>query len=165
MLRDVVAAEYHVRDLDSGDPVSDDGGLRPLFRERLPQFDWNTIETGAVASGVPDANYCCGGVEGWIEFKQTSGWTVPLRPVQVGWILRRVRHGGRVLVGLRQLASPGPRVERRDRLWLLSGSAARELKTLGVGDSKKLPPGTVLGHWDGGPAGWDWDAVSDLLLS
>jgi hypothetical protein len=144
---------------------SDDGGLRPLFRERLPQFDWNSVETGAVSGGVPDSNYCCGGVEGWIEFKQTSGWTVPLRPVQVGWILRRVRHGGRVLVGLRQRRSPGPRAEARDRLWLLAGGSARELKTIGVADAGKLPTGSVLGWWDGGPARWDWAAVSDLLLS
>jgi hypothetical protein len=144
---------------------ADDGGLRPLFRERLPQFDWNSVETGAVSGGVPDSNYCCGGVEGWIEFKQTAGWTVPLRPVQVGWILRRTRHGGRVLVGLRQRRSPGPRAEARDRLWLLAGGSARELKTIGVGDAGKLPTGSVLGWWDGGPARWDWAAVSDLLLS
>lgn len=145
--------------------VKDDGGLRKEFRDRLPQFDWNTIETGAVAGGVPDSNYCCGGVEGWIEFKRTPGWTVPLRPAQVGWILRRVRHGGRVLVGLRQVCSPGPRVEKRDRLWLLAGASARQLKECGVVDWSALPPGTVLGWWDGGPAAWDWGAVSDLLLS
>lgn len=145
--------------------MSDDGGLRPEFRTRLPQFDWNSVETGMTAGGVPDSNFCCGGVEGWIEYKQTAGWTVPLRPVQVGWILRRVRHGGRVFVGLRQRRSPGLRVEARDRLWILSGSAARELKQLGVADSGKLPAGAVLGWWDGGPAAWDWAAVSDLLLS
>lgn len=142
----------------------DDGGLRKEFRDRLPQFDWTSIETGAVAGGVPDSNYCCGGVEGWIEFKWTKGWTVPLRPAQVGWISRRVRHGGRVLVGLRQRCPPGPRTEARDRLWILAGGAARELKVNGVGDSKRLPPDAVLGWWDGGPARWDWSAVSDLLL-
>lgn len=145
--------------------MSDDGGLRPLFREHLPQFDWTSVETGATAGGVPDSSFCCGGCEGWIEFKWTGGWTVPLRPVQVGWISRRVRHGGRVFVGVRQLASPGPRRDRRDRLWLLAGSAARELKVLGIADHSRLPEGAVLGWWDGGPARWDWAAVSDLLLS
>ena len=145
--------------------MSDDGDLRPLFRAHMPHFDWNSVETGATGGGVPDSNYCCGGVEGWIEFKQTTGWTVPLRPVQVGWILRRTRHGGRVLVGLRQRASPGPQREARDRLWLLAGSSARELKQMGVSDHQRLPVGTVLNWWDGGPAGWDWAAVSDMLLS
>jgi hypothetical protein len=143
----------------------DDGGLRAEFRAHLPQFDWNSVETGMIAAGVPDSNYCCGGCEGWIEYKKTTGWTVPLRPAQVGWILRRARHGGRVTVALRQLASPGPRRDRRDRLWLLAGGAARELRTLGIGDHVRLPVGTVLGCWDGGPAAWDWAAVSDLLLS
>jgi hypothetical protein len=76
-----------------------------------------------------------------------------------------VRHGGRVLVGLRQRAPPGPQRVARDRLWLLTGGSARELKTVGVQDAARLPVGTVLGWWDGGPAGWDWDAVSDLLLT
>jgi hypothetical protein len=143
----------------------DDGGLRAEFRNRLPHFDWASIETASTAGGVPDSNYCCGGCEGWIEFKRTAGWTCPLRPAQVGWIARRVRHGGRVAVGLRQQAPAGPRRDRRDRLWLLAGSAARELKSQGVGDAARLPPGTVLGYWDGGPAGWDWAAVADLLLS
>lgn len=144
--------------------MSDDGGLRPEFRSRLPQFDWNTVETGAVAGGVPDSNFCCGGAEGWIEFKWTAGWTVPLRPAQVGWILRRVRHGGRVFVGVRQRRSPGPRVEGRDRLWLLQGGAARELKVRGL-EYASAHPEVLLGWWDGGPAAWDWSAVSDLLLS
>jgi hypothetical protein len=144
--------------------MSDDGGLRPEFRSRLPQFDWNSIETGAVSGGVPDSNYCCGGVEGWIEFKWTAGWTVPLRPGQVGWICRRVRHGGRVLIGVRQRRSPSPRVEGRDRLWLLQGSAAREFKVRGLEHANKCPE-TLLGWWDGGPSKWDWAAVSDLLLS
>lgn len=79
-----------------------DGGLRIIFRRHIPEADWQSIETGGVSRGVPDANYCLDGHEGWVEFKRTDGWTVPLGKEQSAWITRRVRHGGRVLVGVRQ---------------------------------------------------------------
>jgi len=71
------------------------GGLRQLFRAKLPGFDWVSIESGSTGGGIPDSNYCVRtnditGIEGWIEHKQTDGWAVTLRPEQVGWIARRV---------------------------------------------------------------------------
>lgn len=129
-----------------------DGDLRRLFREHLSQFHWVSIETGACAPGTPDSNFCREGSEGWVEFKQTSGWTVPLRPAQIAWLDRRGRAGGRVYVAVRR------RTADIDELWLLEGSAARQLRAGG------LRGGHVLGVWSEGPSSWDWDAVAAVLV-
>jgi hypothetical protein len=131
-----------------------DGNLRHIFRERLPKAHWQSIETGAVGPGVPDSNYCLpGGAEGWIEFKQTAGWAVTLRPAQIGWLMRRSRAGGRVFVAVRQARPP------EDMLWLALGGHAALLRDGGL---KKAP---VLGVWAGGPANWPWETVQGLLAA
>ena len=66
------------------------------------------IETGSIAEGVPDVNYCFQGLEGWVELKYGK---VPLRattevfksqpgmrPAQIDWILYRGKVGGRVFI-------------------------------------------------------------------
>lgn len=132
--------------------MSSDGGLRLIFRQKLPAAHWTPIETGATAAGVPDVNFCfSGGIEGWIEFKKTTGWSVGLRPAQVGWLLRRTRLGGRAFVAVRQLRAG------QDWLWLLQGSDSRSLKDGGL---KRVTP---LGVWSGGPAKWSWETVQRLL--
>lgn len=129
-----------------------DGGLRALFRARVPPpAHWQSVETGGTSRGVPDSNVCCAGTETWIEFKTTRGWTVPLRPEQVGWIVARTRHGGRCLIATRQLGG------MRDDLWIHDGRWARELRDGGL--LAALP----RGRWDGGPESWDWTAVRRLL--
>lgn len=142
-----------------------DGGLRSLFRERLRQgFHWQSIETGLTGLGVPDANFCCSGAEGWIEFKQTDAWAVTLRPEQAGWIYTRWRAGGRVLVAVRRQHSGGPRKgDPVDELWLWSGQWARELKRDGMlqPSSPHIAPIAV---WSGGPGGWDWGDVRARVL-
>ncbi len=141
--------------------MTDDGGLRPMFRARLRQFAWTTVETGATQDGVSDSNYLSrGGIEGWIEFKQTSGWTPKIRPGQVGWILRRARYGGRSWIAVRRWCVQGPRREAADELWLVPGVYARELRAGGL-----RPLREVVGTWPGGPARWDWDAVAALLVT
>lgn len=158
-----------------------DGGLRPIFRDKLRVgFDWTSVETGGTGRGVPDSNYCAKvemtagmaldpvldvsatvvkGVEGWIEFKQTSGWACTLRPEQVGWLVRRSMHGGRVFVATRRYHDGHSRAEATDELWLHSGQWARELKSEGL---RAVDP---LGVWHGGPSGWDWDEIRRLLCS
>jgi hypothetical protein len=136
-----------------------DAGLRAIFRERLPQFDWCSIESGTTGRGIPDSNYCADGMEGWIEFKATPGWTCPLRPEQVGWLARRARYGGRVWIAVRQRGTPRT---PRDRLWLIPGDMAREAKAHG------LEP--LLSHrrawkWEAGPSQWNWDSVATALTS
>jgi hypothetical protein len=139
-----------------------DGGLRALFRQNLPRFDWCSIESGTTGGGIPDSNYCALGVEGWIEFKQTPGHAVTLRPEQVGWIMRRVRYGGRVWIAVRQQALAGPRRDARDVLWLISGRLAKEAKVGGL-RGLEWHGDTLIEH--GGPAQWDWDAVAATLVS
>jgi hypothetical protein len=141
-----------------------DGGLRQLLRQNIPRAHWVPIETGGTGRGIPDMNYCLDGAEGWIEGKQTSGWTVDLRPEQVAWLERRARAGGRVLIAVRRVCAPGPRRVGADELWLLRGSQARMAKTLGLRGA--TPEGELLlGVWSGGPARWDWDEVCAHLVA
>lgn len=135
-----------------------DGNLRPIFRDRLRVgFDWTSIETGSTILGVPDSNYCVDGIEGWVEFKQTSGWSCTLRPEQVGWHLRRQAHGGRSFVATRRWHDGHSRSDAVDELWLHHGSLVRELKTEGLRGAEPL------GHWHGGPGHWNWEEVRRIL--
>jgi hypothetical protein len=139
-----------------------DAGLRSIFRSSLPDIDWFSIETGGTGRGIPDSNGCVGGVEFWIEYKQTDGWAVTLRPEQVGCISRRVRHGGRVWVAVRQHCEAGPRRTARDVLWLVPGGLAAQAKAQGL---KALEGSSGVLTWHNGPARWDWAAIRSALLS
>lgn len=139
-----------------------DGGLRGLFRERLRRgVHWQSVETGGTGRGIPDSNFCIlGGLEGWIEFKQTSGWAVTLSPEQAGWHLLRWRHGGTTLIGTRRRHDGGPRKgDPVDELWLHEGRWARELRRDGLRSSDAV----ALGVWSGGPGRWDWEGVREAL--
>lgn len=94
-----------------------------LIQKNLPEVHWQRIETGGTGLGIPDLNYCCDGVEGWIELKSVaSGWQVGLRPEQVAWLARRERAGGRTFVAVRRIES----------IYLYRGTAAAELKVDGL---------------------------------
>lgn len=137
--------------------MSIDGKLRPLFRQHLPGIHWVSIETGGTGRGIPDSNGCGGGVEFWIEYKQTSGWTVDLRPEQVGWLLQRARFGGRVFIAVRRAKEQGARTIACDELYLIDGKNAREAKVSG------LRGAPLLGRWEGGPSRWDWPQIDTIL--
>lgn len=140
--------------------MSSDGGLRAEFRDRLPHFDFQSVETGGTGLGVPDTNFCYNGAEGWIEFKQTDAWAVPLRTEQTGWLACRARHGGYVYVGVRRWHDGGPRRGPPvDQFWLLAGGASVAIKQNGLVREAKY----VLGVWDDGPGRWDWEAISKIL--
>lgn len=139
-----------------------DGGLRKLFRQRLPG-DWQSIEAESIGRGVPDANYCINGFEGWVEFKQTTGWTVDLRPEQVAWMQRRARNGGKVTIAVRQKAKESIRREARDVLWLFKGSEAAIWKENGLEPIPELYPAKPLLVHSGGPSLWDWDRIASCL--
>jgi hypothetical protein len=82
---------------------SSDNGLRAIFKANIKEFHWTPVETWALTSGVPDTEYCTPeGVTGWIEFKAWyPGKQCPrLRPAQIGWIEKRLRHNGRVFIGV-----------------------------------------------------------------
>lgn len=132
-----------------------DGGLRAIERKYLPELNWQAIETGFIAQGVPDMNYCFNGAEGWVENKVAHGWVVStLKPAQVGWALRRTRAGGRVFFAIRR----APKGD--DELWVVPGKMARELIDFGL---RKIPPRYRFGA--GGPGKWGWEEVKTLLTS
>lgn len=142
--------------------MASDGGLRPLIRQRLPGVDWCTIETGLVASGVPDLNGCCGGIEFWVECKLTTAWAVEVRPMQVGWHLRRTRAGGRTWFAVRRRCTAGVHRSAADELWLIRGAAAARLRAGGLRGIS--PNDDVAGMWVGGPARWAWGEVAVHLV-
>lgn len=136
-----------------------DDGLRPLLHSGVAGVHWQAVETGLTGAGVPDSNGCAEGVEFWVESKATDGWAVKFEVFQVGWHLRRTRHGGRTFVAVRRRHDGGPRRGPAvDELWLFAGAWVRELSDGGL---LAAPP---IGRWTGGPARWDWAEVRDLLL-
>jgi len=136
-----------------------DGGLRQLFRKHIVGVDWVSIESGSTGSGIPDLNACYKGIEFWVECKQTSGHTVTLSPLQVGWILRRVRHHGRVWIAVRQKAQRGPRREPRDVLWLIPGHGAMLAKEHGLAANID-----GMEDYHGGPSKWPWQSIASKLI-
>ena len=132
--------------------------LLPLARVSDAQLQ--RIELGAVGPGVPDVNYCIGGMEGWLELKATENWSVPFRPGQPGWIARRVRAGGRVFILTRRRHGGGPRKgEPVDELWIHKG---KEVLAVNSGDLRSAETALWLA---GGPRNWDWAAVQQVLVA
>jgi hypothetical protein len=129
-----------------------DGGLRSIFRDYLPRLHWQSIESALMGGGIPDANYCCDGIEGWIEYKQTKVFSVKFRPDQVGWHEYRSRKGGRTFVAVRREWGQG------DSLYIYRGRDIRLVKLHGV----KAPP---LAYFAGNPSQWDWRRIENILLS
>lgn len=141
--------------------MADDGGLRPMFRDRLRAgFQWTSVESGMTGGGIPDAEFCAEGVARWIEYKQTSGWTCPLKKEQSAWHAVRALRGGVSFVATRRWHAGGPRKGAAvDELWIHRGSDAPALRKEGLRSAEPL------GVWCGGPAAWDWAAVRAVLLS
>lgn len=131
-----------------------DGGVYAEMKKHLPsRIHFQRIETGITGGGIPDINYCCDGIEGWIEAKKTSGWKVKIRPEQCGWALRRHRAGGRTFFAVRRITTSD------DQLYLIRGRDARELLDLGL---RPFFPTDLVG--ESGPANWDWPEVLRRLL-
>jgi hypothetical protein len=139
-----------------------DGGLSQLFQANLRGFHWQRIETGGTGLGIPDLNYCCRGVEGWVELKLTQAWSVPLRPEQVGWLMRRSRAGGRCHIAVRRRAPAGQRRTACDELWLLPGGMAQAAKEAGLRALQEHPDISI---WGGGPSNWSWTELASKLTS
>lgn len=143
--------------------MSIDGGLRALFHTRLKNNShFQSIETGGTGLGIPDTNYCISGVEGWIEYKATSAWSVGVRPEQNSWHRTRTARGGRTFFAVRRQHDGGPRKgDAVDELWLCHGRWSWALMAGGL----QHPEIKWLGVWSGGPARWDWDAVRQILTA
>ena len=139
-----------------------DGGLRQVFRQRLPQVHWQSIEVPAINKGVPDCNGCYKGVDFWVENKLTHGWTIGLRTEQAAWLTRRARAGGKARIAVRRVVKAGPRKGAAvDELWILDGKYAdRSIRVNHLHSSAN----SVLGVWTGGPARWQWTEVLAALM-
>lgn len=138
-----------------------DGGLRPLFHNNLRRgFQWTAVESGGTILGIPDSEFCSGGLSRWVEYKQTSAWSVGIRKEQASWHQVRHMRGGTSFIAVRRQAAEGVRRgAAADELWLFLGEHAQELKNVGLRGG--VP---CLGIWGGGPSAWDWDAVRGHLL-
>jgi hypothetical protein len=134
-----------------------DGGLRPLFVEHIKTAHFQAIETWSTGQGVPDCNVCLRGTETWIEFKTTATNALRISTEQVGWIERRLRAGGRVLVIVRWRCTAGPRRQARDELLIFDGADVRALMLGGISAA------VSLARWDGGPRSWDWNVIVKML--
>lgn len=137
-----------------------DGGLRSIFRLKLPRFHWQAIESGLTGGGIPDSNYCYIGKEGWIEHKlstTTPRLSYPLSPDQIGWHERRYRAGGRTFIAIRFRHPGGPRKGKAvDALFLYPGSKVRSVALLGL----SVAP---LARFEGGPSRWPWAKIAEIL--
>jgi hypothetical protein len=139
-----------------------DGGLRALYRKHLPGFQLTAIESATTSPGVPDTEYCSPyGTQGWIENKRSDAWAVTIRPLQVAWISRRARLGGRVFIAVRRLTKGGPKTQAADELWLIHG---RAVEALCDGGLRAVRSDFVLCVQSGGPEAWDWGAIKDHLI-
>ena len=141
---------------------SPDDGLRAELHSHLRAgWHWQAVETGGTGLGIPDSNFCGpGGAEGWVECKATEAWSLSLRTEQVGWLCRRAHVGGRVWIATRRRHDGGViRGAAVDELWLHWGGWARELEAGGL---RAVEP---AGVWSGGPSGWDWSGVAEVLVS
>lgn len=137
--------------------MSTDGDLRILFRRHIVGH-WTPVETAGTVGGVPDHNFLVGGAEGWIENKQTHAWAVGMRPLQVGWLDRRAREGGRAFVAVRRWKRP----DGADELWLIGAEGAKSLADSGL---RGVAPPVLRGRWSGGPSSWDWSEVRRILCA
>jgi len=136
-----------------------DGDLRTLFRNKIKEWQWTSIETAGTATGVPDSEFCTPqGIQGWIEFKVTHGFSVNLSPLQVAWLDRRCRYGGNAWIAVRRLPTAKMYVDV-DELWLMSGSHAANLKAFGL----KGIPEDQRKFWCDGPGNWDWGEIAKRL--
>lgn len=141
--------------------MNKDGDLRAQFRDHLPAFHWQAIETGLLGRGIPDMEYCYRGAQGWVENKKTDAWAVDVRPEQVAWLLRRRRAGGRAFLAVRRYNVARQRVGAYDELWLLRGEYAIEVQEVGL----RCDPRAIIGVWRGGPRAWSWAEVQAHLTA
>ena len=125
--------------------------FRRTFRKSLPQVHWATVESRTTESGIPDINGCLLGVEFWVECKTTKAFAVVMRPMQISWILRRVRHGGKVIIAVRKKNT------KVDELYLIDGKHVKQL------NEKGLHGFPCIGT--GGPSQWPWPDIAKAICS
>ncbi len=135
-----------------------DGGLRAEIRSRVKGPQWVSIETGLTEQGVPDMNCAYRGHETWIECKRTKASAIKFQPNQLGWIMTRIRQGGRCLVAVRHLRKTSARLLPADSLYVYDGRVVIQLQQSGLAVQDGL---LMLSH--GGPGAWDWERFIFLI--
>lgn len=141
--------------------MSTDGGLRQVFTKHVRDAHWQAIESWSTGQGVPDANYCLEGCDGWIENKTTSWWSLqhPLSPEQVAWGERRSRVGGRYLMAVRRQFDASPRRGAAvDELAIFGPEVLRQIAT--TNSIRDVVPRL---YCTGGPSRWNWDVIRVLM--
>lgn len=139
--------------------MKSDGGLRQIWRARMPAVHWSSIETGGSEPGVPDMHGCLDGIAFWVEDKLSTGWAVEVRSAQIGWLARYTRQGGRAFIAVRRKVEAGPRRGGAvDELWLFDGSLGSQLNREGLQKTHRLL------FTEDGPAKWRWDLVRKIFL-
>lgn len=110
--------------------------LREFLKKQLKNIcHFQRIETGSVASGVPDLNLCYRGVEYWVELKMIKGTKISFRPTQIPWNIHRAKAGGRNFV----LAA-----DNKGQLHIWHGRFVQQLMDRGLnGDVPRL---TLMGE-------------------
>lgn len=137
-----------------------DDNLRSIIKDHLRHIDWQSIESALTGGGIPDLNGCCDGVEAWVECKRASAWTVKIRPAQIGWSKKRIRHGGRVLLAIRKRHDGGARRGAAvDEFFLFNGELMHEINQNGF---QSYAPRV---HEKGGPSRWDWSAIQQAIFA
>ncbi|WP_321471058.1 hypothetical protein [uncultured Paludibaculum sp.] len=120
-----------------------------------PGVDWMRLEN-LVGTGMPDINGCLNGVETWVETKLVKGNRLRFEPTQPAWIMKRVRHGGRVFVFARH----------QDTFLLWAGWPSAWTRT-----AKPLSDGgTSVDYRDAGPVlvidrPYDWKLLMEVLFT
>lgn len=128
-----------------------DGGLRSLFRSKIKDAQWTSIESPMTAGGIPDSEVCfSNGSSCWVEFKKSQGWVVHVRPLQIAWHEQRSRLGGRSFIAVRRTA------KLEDELYIFAGEDARVLSQKGLTTRPLL-------MWRGGPSQWSWPMIEGIL--
>jgi hypothetical protein len=133
-----------------------DGGLRKEFRLGLPQYQWTSIETAGVSTGVPDSEFCSPwGKQGWIEFKRTHAYAVNITSFQVAWLMRRCRYGASAWIAVRRIPN-AKKWEGIDELWFMNGDQADALFYNGL-------EGVHATCWGGGPGNWNFQEIHEII--
>lgn len=138
--------------------MTQDGGLRSLFNEKLPMVHWVPLESGLTQKGIPDHNGCYVGVEVWIEYKLTSSNKVRIDPFQVAWHERAMRAGRRTILAVRKKHDGGPRLGKPiDELHLYFGFMMRNVFEGGL----DYP---AIKVYTGGPSKWNWNLIRTFIF-
>lgn len=84
--------------------MSEDAFWDEIRRNIGKQGHFDRIESGYTSPGIPDVGYCIQGSGGLLELKYMDKKSRPkIRPSQVTWFRKRVRHGGHPLLLLKDM--------------------------------------------------------------